>query len=287
MAEDEWITGQVTLRVGNVPLDLEMTVPAQPVKPHRMLPIFHKMSEAFADIGVQAEAAEGKNVSCKAGCGACCSQAVPISEMEAYYIADVVNAMPEPRRTEIRERFARSLRHFRETGWFEALRSRKGRTWAGAEELVLEYFREYVPCPFLENGSCSIYEHRPRTCRTYDCRVFPATGLRVDDDDDKELIAQRAQQWQFSYPTPEGYPDTTPHWLGTLLWRWNFAVGLSENQIKGTKIDLTELRKNAGGDPGLTRHILGRQPTEDEASAYKESDAGLALLLASPAFQMC
>jgi hypothetical protein len=91
----------------------------------------------------------------------------------------------------------------------------------------------------------------------------------------------------FSYPTPEGYPDTAPHWLGTLLWRWNFAVGLSENQIKGTKIDLTELRKNAGGDPGLMRHILGRQPTEDEASAYKESDAGLALLLASPAFQMC
>ena len=186
MAEDEWITGQVTLRVGNVPLDLEMTVPAQPVKPHRMLPIFHKMSEAFADIGVQAEAAEGKNVSCKAGCGACCSQAVPISEMEVYHISEVVNAMPEPRRTEIRERFARSLRHFRETGWFAALRSRKGQTWAGAEELVLKYFRENVPCPFLENGSCSIYEHRPIVCREYlvtsdpkNCSSPTAEGVRV------------------------------------------------------------------------------------------------------------
>ena len=27
------------------------------------------------------------------------------------------------------------------------------------------------------DGRCSIYEHRPRTCRTYDCRIFPATGL--------------------------------------------------------------------------------------------------------------
>ena len=32
-------------------------------------------------------------------------------------------------------------------------------------------------CPMLVDGRCSIYEHRPRTCRTYDCRVFPAAGL--------------------------------------------------------------------------------------------------------------
>src|SRR6187399_1589388 len=32
-------------------------------------------------------------------------------------------------------------------------------------------------CPMLVDGACSIYEHRPRTCRTYDCRVFPAAGL--------------------------------------------------------------------------------------------------------------
>ena len=27
-----------------------------------------------------------------------------------------------------------------------------------------------------------------------------------------------------SFPTPDGYPDTAAPWLGTLLWRWNFAV---------------------------------------------------------------
>ena len=32
-------------------------------------------------------------------------------------------------------------------------------------------------CPMLVEHGCSIYEHRPKTCRTYDCRVFPATGL--------------------------------------------------------------------------------------------------------------
>ena len=55
-------------------------------------------------------------------------------------------------------------------------------------------------CPMLVEGKCSIYEHRPRACRTYDCRVFPATGLDADDDD-KPLIAERARRWRFSYPT--------------------------------------------------------------------------------------
>jgi hypothetical protein len=55
-------------------------------------------------------------------------------------------------------------------------------------------------CPMLVDGACSIYEHRPRTCRTYDCRVLPAAGLEQDDDG-KALIARRARRWRFSHPT--------------------------------------------------------------------------------------
>ena len=29
------------------------------------------------------------------------------------------------------------------------------------------------------NGGCSIYPHRPETCRTYDCRVFTAAGMNA------------------------------------------------------------------------------------------------------------
>jgi Fe-S-cluster containining protein len=54
-------------------------------------------------------------------------------------------------------------------------------------------------CPMLVEGACSIYEHRPRTCRTYDCRVFAATG--VEPDPSQPLIAERVARWQFSMPT--------------------------------------------------------------------------------------
>ncbi len=55
-------------------------------------------------------------------------------------------------------------------------------------------------CPMLVDGACSIYAYRPRTCRTYDCRVFPATGVEVDDDA-QVAIAARARRWRFDFPT--------------------------------------------------------------------------------------
>ena len=65
---------------------------------------------------------------------------------------------------------------------------------------VLLGYDERGHCPMLIDNRCSIYEHRPRTCRTYDCRIFPATGVQLDDGE-KELIARRARRWQFSFPT--------------------------------------------------------------------------------------
>jgi Fe-S-cluster containining protein len=62
---------------------------------------------------------------------------------------------------------------------------------------VLMGYDERGRCPMLGVGGCSIYEHRPRTCRTYDCRVFPAAGVMPGEG--KELIAGRANEWEFDY----------------------------------------------------------------------------------------
>ena len=53
-------------------------------------------------------------------------------------------------------------------------------------------------CPMLVGNRCSIYAHRPRTCRTYDCRVFAATG--VGPGEGKNLLAARVGEWEFSHP---------------------------------------------------------------------------------------
>jgi Fe-S-cluster containining protein len=66
---------------------------------------------------------------------------------------------------------------------------------------VLLGYDERGHCPMLVDDECSIYEHRPRTCRTYDCRIFPATGFEADDAA-QGAIAQRARRWRFEFPAP-------------------------------------------------------------------------------------
>ena len=62
---------------------------------------------------------------------------------------------------------------------------------------------DYLPdgtCPMLKAGKCSIYDHRPQTCRDYDCRIFAAAGIDAGGPD-KAVINERVRQWQFTYPT--------------------------------------------------------------------------------------
>jgi uncharacterized protein len=66
--------------------------------------------------------------------------------------------------------------------------------------VVLGY-DEHGRCPMLGECGCTIYEHRPRTCRTYDCRVFTATGVAPDPT--QPAVAERARRWRFVVDTPE------------------------------------------------------------------------------------
>jgi uncharacterized protein (DUF1800 family) len=114
-----------------------------------------------------------------------------------------------------------------------------------------------------------------------------ATGANTDAGLEIIDYLRRMGHAPFNYPTPDGYPEQAAPWMGTLLWRWNFALAVSENKIKGTRVDFEALQKNSGGDAGLMSHLLGRKPTADETQAFHDSGAGLALMLASPAFQRC
>jgi hypothetical protein len=65
-----------------------------------------------------------------------------------------------------------------------------------AGTLVLGY-DDHGHCPMLVDDRCSIYEHRPAACRTYDCRVFAATG--VDPGPGQEAVSKRVERWHFSF----------------------------------------------------------------------------------------
>lgn len=156
------------LTAGGVTLEGEAEIPAGPVTVEEMLPVFHGIGSALVEIAVKGVEQDGRKISCKAGCGACCRQLVPLSEHEARAITQLLFSMPEPRRTEVMLRFREAIRRVEEAGLRPKIENlhmaneRDERTRAG-----MEYFRLGVPCPFLEEESCSIHEVRPMACREY------------------------------------------------------------------------------------------------------------------------
>ena len=90
----------------------------------------------------------------------------------------------------------------------------------------------------------------------------------------------------YQYPTPDGYADDETSWLGTLLWRWNFAAALAGDRIDGTHLEPAALRVDVRrrGWPSRSR----ARPTTDGGRARdprRRDRISLPLLLASPAFQ--
>ncbi len=158
----------INLSVAGVPLPVAVSVPTQRVSLRRMLPVIQKMSSELIALGTKNLRESGKEVSCGAGCGACCRQLVPVAEAEAYALSDLVEKMGEPRRSEIKARFNSAIEKLNSASFFkrldEAAESENEEDYDG---MITEYFRFQIACPFLANESCSIHASRPIACREY------------------------------------------------------------------------------------------------------------------------
>src|SRR6185369_14860325 len=111
----------------------------------------------------------------------------------------------------------------------------------------------------------------------------------------------RMGQPPYQYPTPDGYPEKSSAWVGTLLWRWNFAFALVSKKIESANVDLDKfhgLGLTAENAPDkLFSYLVGRKPRAEELTPlaaycekfgladYARRQEFLGIILASPAFQ--
>jgi Fe-S-cluster containining protein len=153
-------TATIRLSLGGEPVGLEVSVPAGPTHAGQLLPVFQGLTDVVVGVAVRAAKRAGHAISCQKGCGACCRQLVPLSESEARAVARLVEALPAPRRAEVRARFAAAGRRLAAAGLAEQLRHPGPATREALRPLGLA-------CPFLEDESCSIHPDRPLACREY------------------------------------------------------------------------------------------------------------------------
>jgi Fe-S-cluster containining protein len=188
------VTASIKLSVGDYQLDAQVTVPTKPTPLRLMLPVVHALANAVVDVAVKAVEQEGKAVSCKKGCGACCRQLVPIAEIEARRIRDLVNDLPEPRRSEVRRRFADGQQRLEAAGLWQELRDRQQWGEGESKHLGLDYFAQGVACPFLEEESCSIHPERPVSCREY-LVTSPAANCSTPSAETVRMVPLPAKVW--------------------------------------------------------------------------------------------
>src|SRR5205823_11435404 len=143
-SEDAMVTATVTLSSPDWELRSKITVPAGPTRLRQMLPLVQVLADRVVDAAVETEKSQGRKISCTKGCGACCRQLVPIAEVEARSIRDLIERLPEARRAEVRARFAAARRRLGEAGILEQLLHPEA--WPDGEnrEFGLEYFRRGI-----------------------------------------------------------------------------------------------------------------------------------------------
>lgn len=138
-----------------------------PDGPHRLVDLAYQVLELSSVASEMGERAAGRNgtvVTCNKGCGACCRQLVPVSPPEAVMLQELVESLEEPRKNTIKHRFAQAVDQLEKSCVLEKLEDPGNPLLYKAEEA---YFLQKIPCPFLENESCGIYESRPSRCREY------------------------------------------------------------------------------------------------------------------------
>mgnify|MGYP000017645002 CR=1 FL=1 len=163
----DYVQAQVKIVLSGIEFQTQVPVPRGPVRPRVLLPVIRAFTGAIVDASERMSREQGREISCRAGCGACCRQLVPIAHSEAHELRELVERMPEPQRTRVLRRFEEATRRLGESGLAPVLADPGRHDEETINRIANEYFRLGIACPFLEDESCSIHPQRPIVCREY------------------------------------------------------------------------------------------------------------------------
>lgn len=141
----------------------------------------------------------GENISCGPGCSYCCHLLVEISEDEADALADWFFDQPEEKQRHFWQQLVLKSGILRD--FFASRRgTQKFITPYPAhvdipQAVFTRYFSDVAaPCPFLAEGSCAAYEHRPGACRLHMVSSAPELCASCCDDDSLYHLPPRVEQ---------------------------------------------------------------------------------------------
>jgi Fe-S-cluster containining protein len=165
-------------------------VPDMPLGVADLVPPMQQLCNGVVALALRREIQGGARLSCGKGCGVCCCQLVPLAAPEAFYLFEYVRALSSERRRTVTARFARIREAMERAGLVERLR--KLEVTLEHRALAQDYWRLQVPCPFLEENSCSIHPLRPFSCSEYNVTSPPALCANPFDNPIRKIRIPRS-----------------------------------------------------------------------------------------------
>jgi len=146
----------------------KLAVNTGPMRLAELAQMVHRVTDELVARCVAREEQAGRRLSCRAGCGKCCNQIVPMSGPEALFLVDHVMARPEAEQDEVIARYEAVAAAVDKGGFTAQLSALAGDlSQVDLAGLAAEYYALEVPCFLLSSGSCRYYEARPTICRLY------------------------------------------------------------------------------------------------------------------------
>lgn len=161
------VEADLNLSIGKEQVSFHVSVAAGRTSPATLLKFVQAFSDKTVQIAVNDILQEGKTISCKKGCGACCAQLVPATEIEIRHIALLIKDFPKERKQQVMTRFDQARSKLQAAGLWEQLINPATFDEQNTIDFGLKYFELGIYCPFLIDDACSIHADRPIACREY------------------------------------------------------------------------------------------------------------------------
>ena len=120
---------------------------------------------------------KNRRVSCHPGCGRCCTHFVDsVFAFEILYLSDILG-----QRSDFHQLLDACQTRVRKLSAISNIPI-ESQTSRNEDEVIFQlekYAQLNIPCPFLENNYCGIYEFRPFSCRSYFSLSDPNIAIRT------------------------------------------------------------------------------------------------------------
>jgi Fe-S-cluster containining protein len=134
-----------------------------------IVPLTRRLGEEAQALEVARLVDSGRAPSCRKGCAACCRMLVPLSAPEALALREWVELRPAEQQGRIAARFAETKSRLLSHNVWQRLstlcETPEQSNDDALEEVNRAYYALRMPCPFLEEDMCTIYDQRPSACR--------------------------------------------------------------------------------------------------------------------------